>query len=83
MKDLTVVENISLELSGDQALILFDWLVRTRSETQPVEFDDQAEQRVLWDLEALLESRLVEPLAENYGDLLEAARSRVRDRDLD
>lgn len=44
-----------------------------------VRFEDQAEQRVLWDLEAALEKHLTEPLKSDYRERLEAARSRVRD----
>jgi hypothetical protein len=40
---------------------------------------DQSEQRALWNLCTLLERELVEPLDPNYGDLLAAARDRLRD----
>jgi hypothetical protein len=40
---------------------------------------DQAEQRVFWDIEATLETLLVEPLAADYRAKLEAARDRIRD----
>ena len=43
------------------------------------DFEDQAEQRVLWDLEAMLEKALVAPLRADYADLLATARERVRD----
>ncbi len=39
---------------------------------------DQAEQRVLWDLEAALESRLEAVVAADYSDHLHAARALVR-----
>jgi hypothetical protein len=47
-----VDDDILITLSQDQALVLFDWLARTGTRDQPAEFEDQAEQRVLWDLEA-------------------------------
>ena len=68
---------VTIELTADEALVLHDWLYRFNA-TQPT-FQDQAEQRVLWDIEASLESALVEPLAPNYLELLEAARARIRD----
>lgn len=69
---------VMLELSDDEALVLFDWLRRfNHSETKS--FEDQAEQRVLWDIESMLEAALVEPLDANYDILLAAARARVRD----
>lgn len=72
--------NISVELSRAEALVLFEWLSRF-NKTSRSDFDDQAEQRVLWDLEAMLEAILVEPLESRYDDLLAAARARVRDRE--
>ena len=41
--------------------------------------EDQAEQRVLWDLTCILEQTLVQPFAANYKELLSQARDRVRD----
>jgi len=72
-------DEASFGLSRDQALVFFEWLARTRAADQPVEFEDQAEQRVLWDLEAALEAVLVEPFHADYRAELEAARVRVRD----
>jgi hypothetical protein len=70
---------VTLDLSSDEALVLFDWLGRTSDAGEPVPFADQAEQRVLWDMECMLESVLVEPFLGEYGYLLESARSAVRD----
>jgi hypothetical protein len=69
---------ITLELSGDEALVFLAWL-RRFNQAEPKSFEDQAEQRVLWDLEAMLESELTEPFDAKYGELLAAARARVRD----
>lgn len=72
-------DDVSLVLSNDQALVLFEWLARTGAGERPVAFEDQPEQRVLWDLGEALEKHLVKPFARDYRELLEAARSRVRD----
>ena len=40
-----VADEISIGLSHDQALVLFEWLARTGASDQPAEFEDQAEQR--------------------------------------
>lgn len=72
-------EGISVALSHDQALVLFEWLARTGADEQPAVFEDQAEQRVLWDLEAVLEKHLVDPFKSDYRERLEQARGRVRD----
>ena len=71
-------EKVTIELSQDEALVLFSWLSRL-NESDGGSFEDQAEERVLWDVEAMLEKSLVAPLAENYEELLAAARSNVRD----
>ena len=71
-------QNIQLELTRDEALVLFEWLARTdAAEVLPIE--DAAERHVLWKLEGKLESLLDEPLAENYKSLLAEARRKVRD----
>ncbi|MGD7708307.1 hypothetical protein [Microlunatus sp. Y2014] len=72
-------DEVSVGLSRDQALVLFEWLARTGAGDQPASFEDQAEQRVLWDLEAALEKVLTEPFKSDYRERLEVARSRVRD----
>ena len=71
--------SVTLSLSRSQALVLFDFLSRF-SEDQRLEIRDQAEQRVLWDMQADLESSLSELLAQDYTQHLEAARDEVRDK---
>jgi hypothetical protein len=71
-------EKVRLELSRDEALVFFEWLTRL-NKVESAEFEDQAEQRVLWDIEAMLESSLEEPLDPAYSELLAQARARVRD----
>jgi hypothetical protein len=73
-----MTETVTLALSRDEALVLFDWIARFNSQSGRT-FDDQAEERVLWNVEAMLESRLTEPFDPNYKQLLQGARSRVRD----
>ena len=58
-------EGVSLNLSADEALVLFEFLWRYGDSGQ-LEIVDQAEQRALWDLCALLEKVLVEPLDPAY-----------------
>lgn len=72
------MEIVSLEVSRDAALVLFEWLARFNESGLPT-FVDQAEQRVLWDLEADLESRLTEPFAADYNSRVAAARATIRD----
>ena len=69
---------VKLELTTDEALVLYDWLVRFNQRDR-ADFADQAEARVLLDLEAMLEKTLVAPLQSNYAELLARARANVRD----
>jgi hypothetical protein len=67
-----------IELTGDEALVLIDWLSRF-NETGRAGFEDQAEQRALWNLEAALEKSLVEIFDPRYVELVDDARERLRD----
>ena len=73
-----MADPVSFTLSRDEAIVLLDWLRRFNSVTGHG-FEDQAEQRVLWNLESSLEALLAEPFKADYDKLLAAARSRVRD----
>lgn len=68
---------VNLALTSDQALVLFEWVARFNETSH--EFADQAEQRVLWDIEAMLESALLVPLSPDYKKLVQEARTRLRD----
>lgn len=73
-------DTIKLELTKDEAIVLFDWLKRF-NEKDDYDFEDQAEERVLWDIEALLEKSLVVPFDSDYSKLLIEARNRIRDHE--
>jgi len=68
--------DVTLSLTRDQALVLFEWLTR-EDEKGAIPVSHPAEQRVFWDLESMLESALAEPFASNYDEILAAARSRL------
>ena len=68
--------NVKVVLSDDEALVLFDWLVRFNQHAPPNH--DAAEHRVLCDVECALEKQLVAPLSPNYRELLDQARANVR-----
>ena len=72
--------NVRIKLNGDQAIVLFEWLSRFNKQKKQ-NFEDQAEQRVLWDMEAQLEAHLVAPFRVEYPAILEKARARVRDQE--
>jgi hypothetical protein len=68
-------ENVELRLTTAEALVLFEWLAAADDAKQLIV--DEAEQRVLWDLESQLETKLVEPLMPNYAELVDAAKRAV------
>ena len=70
--------NISITLSREEAIVLLEWLARFNQERKP-DFVDQAEERALYDLEALLEREIPETFRDDYDALLHAARKAVRD----
>jgi hypothetical protein len=71
-------EPIRLELTGDEALVLFDLLQRFDDEGT-LTIRDQAEERALWNLHCLLQKQLVEIFDPDYKALLVAAQDRLRD----
>jgi hypothetical protein len=71
-------EPVRFELTGDEALVLFDFLQRFDDEGT-LAIRDQAEERALWNLHCLLQKQLVEIFHPDYKALLAAARDRLRD----
>ena len=72
------MEKLSVELSQDEWLVFWDWLSRFNEESG-YQFKDQAEQRVLWDIEAQIEKKSDNAFAENYIEALKSAYERIRD----
>jgi len=73
--------DVSVTLSSDEALVLFEVLHRwedmglyERADLVP------GERTALWALSGLLESLLVEPFRADYGALVDQARQRLRER---
>lgn len=72
--------NIVINLTKDEALVFFEWIVRFNENEHPSLFQDQAEERVLFDLESILEEVVIEVFDENYKKLLAVARGKIRDK---
>ena len=68
--------DVLLVLSPAEALVFYDWLRRSSEADEPQGLVP-AEQRVLWDIEALLEKSLVEPFCPDYAGMLQKAREEV------
>lgn len=66
-----------LKLDADEALVLFEWLSQRENQVVAADRDMSAEDVVLARMLGQLERVLVEPFAENYAALLDAARARI------
>jgi hypothetical protein len=71
-------KKVTIDLTGDEALVLYDWLTRF-TQRDDMYVTDQAEERVLFDLEAMLEKALITPLQADYAQQLAHARAHLRD----
>jgi len=74
-------KNIAITLSEYEALVFLEWLHNFNEEEHPTLFQDQAEQRVLWDMEAELEKVVSITFDSNYQEFLSKARQRIRDEE--
>ena len=68
---------LKIELSKDEALVIFDWLYRLIETEKKTSTKLSAEYQALANLEALLERQLAEPFCLNYQQIIEDARSRI------
>ncbi len=74
-----MIDDVSIEIPGDLALVLLA-LVSRLNNSEGVLFEDQAEQRALWDLESLLELVVPNVVSVDFDEALQGARSRLRDQ---
>jgi hypothetical protein len=72
------MSKVSIELTENEAIVLFDYLSRFNNKMNPQAFEDQSEQRVLWDIESTLEQKLSVPFGADYTEILKKAREIVR-----
>lgn len=77
-----MTDEIIIKLSQEQAVVLWDLLFRINSKKILSDFfEDQAEQRILWDLESTLEKNTPNIFSWNYIEDLKKARENIRDKD--
>lgn len=69
--------DVTLRLTADEALVLFEWLHRCEDQGVIVQPEHDGERTALFNLSALLERELVEPFQQNYGELVDRARARL------
>jgi hypothetical protein len=69
-------KSVTIELTKNESLILFEWLSKQSDADHPIEIDP-VEQFALDRLLAKFESQLVEILDPNYKNILEEARKNL------
>ncbi len=72
-------EKVKIELTKDEAIVLFEFLTRF-SANKKLNVEHQSEQRALWDLQCFLEKELSEILSTDYYKILSRARERLKDK---
>ena len=70
-------DGVTLQLSDDEALVLFEWLSRMDNEDALTSLANRSEQRVLWDVVAMLEPQIDELFEPDYKELVQAATERL------
>jgi hypothetical protein len=71
---------VIVKLTQSEALVLFDLCSRFR-ETDKLAIKDQAEERALWNLVAVLVKDMLEPLQPEYRKRVDEAREKLRDKE--
>ena len=70
---------VTIRLADDDALVLFDLPTGMPEDADASDLSEPPARQVLWKLEAVLESELVEPLQEDYAAMVARARARFLD----
>ncbi len=70
-------EGVTISLTDDEALVLFELLHRWEDTGQISPPQHQAELTALWNLSALLKRTLQQPFSPEYGQLVTHARERL------
>jgi hypothetical protein len=79
MEALRSENKISLNLTREEAIVLFEFVTSLNKREDLSLFQDQSEERVFWDIEASLESVMDEIFDKNYIDILLNSRIKLRD----
>lgn len=74
-------DGVTISLNRDEAIVLFEFLTRYSDPPRELRIAHQAEQRVLWDMQAQLESTLHEAINNpRYEERVAEARRSVGDK---
>jgi hypothetical protein len=72
-------DEVSIRLTQAEALVLFDFCSRfTQQHTLSIE--DQAEERVIWDITSILERMLLGTFQSDYSEKVAVSREKLRDK---
>lgn len=72
-------KSVVIKFSEEEALVLLEWLHKFNEEERPALIQDQSEERILFDLEAELETVVSNIFDSNYQVALFEARQKIRD----
>ncbi|EKB58656.1 hypothetical protein [Bergeyella zoohelcum] len=73
-------KKILMELSKEESIVFFSWLNYFNENSENM-FQDQSEQRILWDLESSLEKIILDVFSDDYNDKLKKYRELIRDKE--
>ena len=71
--------DITINLTKDQALVLFEFVSRINEQPDSNIFEDEAELFALSEVEGQLQKILDEPFRPDYNNIIEKARERIRE----
>jgi hypothetical protein len=72
-------ELINLELNREEALVFFEFICRFNENEDNKFILDKSEKIVLWNIESILEKELSEPFSDNYKEILQKARAKIKE----
>ena len=73
-------KKILMEFSKEESIVFFSWLNYFNENSENM-FQDQSEQRILWDLESSLEKIILDVFSDDYNDKLKKNRELIRDKE--
>lgn len=79
MKADQTENQLILQLSNEEAIIFYNWIANFNQKEHELFFEDQSEQRILWDMEAELEKVIPIVFNNNYHEFLFKAKQKLKD----
>ena len=76
MESIKEKNDVLVKLSNVEALVLFDWISKFNADQ--VRIRDSSEEKVLFDLESVLEQQITDSFDEDYVEKLKVARDELK-----